>query len=361
MTGIVHDRPLLSIQYLRGIAACMVVSFHAFVQLAKFGIPTPYSVSVLSSGVDIFFIISGFVMWYTTYGRVVGPIEFYRHRIIRIVPLYWVMTTVMLAVLVVHPSSLQSSRFELPHVISSYLFVPFEHPIRHRLEPLLFPGWTLNYEMFFYLIFGALLLIQKPKLRLAVLCCTFTLLVAMQPFVHARELAFYTQSLILEFAAGSVLAFAFMRGAKVSATIAIIAIVAGAFLMLAAFWEAFPLPAGVTRGIPAFLIVGGAIYLERSKGARGLFIPRLLGDASYSTYLVHPIPQSAMTQAMAHIVSAPGPLWCSIIVVSETLISVGVGILSYFYVERPLLTILRPKRNRGAASLDAAAIMESRK
>ena len=90
-------------------------------------------------GVDIFFVISGFVMWGVTAGRERGSWLFFSNRLKRIVPLYWIVTTVMLAILLAKPA-LVNSRFEVGHVVTSYLFIPWRHPVKGEVPAAADPG-----------------------------------------------------------------------------------------------------------------------------------------------------------------------------------------------------------------------------
>ena len=149
-----------SIQYLRAVAAISVALYHVL----HHWLPHDPHVGVLMGGVDIFFVISGFVMWGVTAGREGGSRSFFSNRLKRIVPLYWIVTTVMLAILLAKPA-LVNSRFDVGHVVTSYLFIPRVHPVSGTFYPLLIPGWTLNYEMMFYAIF-ALILFAPMRFRL---------------------------------------------------------------------------------------------------------------------------------------------------------------------------------------------------
>jgi hypothetical protein len=115
-------------------------------------------------------------MWVTTSGRQVGVINFWRRRITRIAPLYWAFTLLMVGLMLVAPTVLQSSRYEGWHVLASFLFLPAQHPVMLSMEPVVIPGWTLNYEIFFYLIFG-LWLLAPERWRLAGNTATIGLLV----------------------------------------------------------------------------------------------------------------------------------------------------------------------------------------
>src|SRR6476620_2791854 len=144
------SRPdIVSIQMLRGIAAMMVVFVHLDVQLRRLNLGSVDS-AWMASGVDIFFVISGFIMWVTTVRRPqITAAEFMRNRIVRIVPLYWAISLFVLATTLLAPSLLHTTVFDAPHVVTSFLFLPWRDPVTGDFWPLLVPGWTLNFEMLF--------------------------------------------------------------------------------------------------------------------------------------------------------------------------------------------------------------------
>lgn len=344
----------LSIQYLRGVAATMVVLFHLGSPLERLGYRGVWPVG-LSAGVDIFFVISGFVMWISTIGRTVTPWQFFRKRIVRIVPLYWLLTTVMLVVMLVLPSALQTSRFSLPHVIASYLFLPMQNPGKGTMEPLLFPGWTLNYEMFFYLIFGTLLLVS-PRLRLLGTALLFGLLVlvgwlAGWPTVSVA--GFYTSPRLLEFVAGMVLAWLVcQRGADrlLAPPVALAGLAAGFAALL---FNPFPSdwPWALSAGLPSALIVACAVSLEGRGRLREWRPAHLLGDASYSIYLTQLISMAAFRFLWSHVMPADLPGQLLLYPLLDLSVAIGVGIACYFLAERPLTAWLtRDRRARLATA-----------
>jgi len=135
---------LISIQYLRGVAALGVVAWHAQGQAGL------VETRVLQAGIEVFFIVSGYVMWLILTERPASPGTFLMKRIARVVPLYWTLTTIIVIMLLVAPGLLQSTRFDAVHVVMSYLFLPWPNPVAEAgLKPLMIPGRTLNYEMFF--------------------------------------------------------------------------------------------------------------------------------------------------------------------------------------------------------------------
>ena len=159
-------------------------------QLARLGYQGHWP-EVFNSRVDIFFVISGFIMWVTTVGRTLSPQEFLYRRLVRIVPLYWLVTAFTVLVMVVAPQAMQSSRFDLAHVVASFAFWPALHPVTGHYAPVLIPGWTLNYEMFFYVVFAACLLL-RPAHRLPAIVLVLTGCIALPLIVPAATGGFYT-------------------------------------------------------------------------------------------------------------------------------------------------------------------------
>jgi exopolysaccharide production protein ExoZ len=331
---------LLSIQYLRGAAALLVVFLHVVGQLNRLGY-NGNSFEVLNVGVDIFFVISGFIMWYTTFNSNVGPSEFLRRRIIRIVPLYWVVTTIYVILLIVRPSVFQSDKFQLSHIIASYLFTPAVHPVLHEMWPVVVPGWTLNYEMFFYLLF-AFSLIFLVRGRALIIVSTLACVVGLQVFdpLEGSIVGFYTSSIILEFAFGVVLAVFYTSGLSIPTAYAVLLGVAGCIsLILAAEVSSLNLPRVLALGVPACLIVACVVFYERAHGVTRIALPVLLGDASYSLYLSHGAVLSAFEQIWRFMAGPhkSEPILLSLFSTTAIILAAVVGIGLYRFVERPML------------------------
>ena len=142
------SRSIQSVQALRALAALLVVFEH--VDMAKVG----------AFGVDIFFVISGFVIAYVS--RTDTPARFMLKRLFRIIPLYWSATVLVFLVACLAPWALKSTTNDLGDLIKSLLFIPYMKD-SGAVQPVLFLGWTLNYEMFFYAIFAVSMVIW-PKM-----------------------------------------------------------------------------------------------------------------------------------------------------------------------------------------------------
>ncbi|MEH6755962.1 MAG: acyltransferase [Parasphingorhabdus sp.] len=300
-----------SIQYLRGLAALMVVLLH----LSTGGFfPQSAATEWLGGGVDIFFVISGFIMVKSTQGKTYSPKQFYVKRIMRIVPLYWLATLV----------TVQASGWTGWHSIASFLFIPMQHPTDAVFLPVLQPGWTLNYEMFFYLIFGASLLLPE-KNRLIWLGAGLALLVMGGIIFQPTGVAgFYLNPIILEFVCGMIIA-------KSRRKMPIIVVPLALFFM--------PLLCGLTDqrffslGLPAMLLVWGIISAEPKMPEIRAF--SLVGDASYAIYLFHPL---VLGTAQIFITGEPGKsIWLVLVVLMAT---IAFGVMAHLFLEKPFSLFL---------------------
>lgn len=332
---------LASIQYLRAVAALLVVLFHVFPQMGRMGYAAGWH-GPLTSGVDIFFVISGFIMWVTTYGRQVSPAGFIYKRIVRIVPLYWVLSSMIVAIMLLAPTALQSARVDLGHIIASYLFIPWPHPVLGTMEPVLVPGWTLNYEMFFYVLFAAALVLA-PGRRLAVTLIALAAVVALgltNP-PPGSPAAFYTQSIILEFALGLMVGAAYTAGWRIPAPAAICLVLLGALAIPGLWAMDDALPRALLFGLPAACIVAGAVSVEAAGLLPRIPFLRLLGDASYSLYLSHGVALSALSQGWRHLGLTALPGSMPLFALASLLASILLGIAVYRLIERPLIALFR--------------------
>ena len=289
---------LIGIQYLRAIAALMVAYFHALLQIPQYTpLLTQYFLGSahLSNGVDLFFVISGFIMVLT--GSRAAPGDFAMRRIIRIVPLYWTLTTALLVLSLSKPDLLRTTVPSVEYFAKSLLFVPYPNPGQNgQLFPLLVPGWSLNLEMFFYAVF-TLVLFLPPSRRVIVAGLIFLGVVWAAPLfdhtAYGREILFFGDFKLFEFLFGMMIAQWYVNGLPRLPAPVWWAITALGFIVL--FWglpflrlspESWP-QVMLENALPAVLIVFAILSLENNLRRHPSRFLAYLGDASYSMYLSH--------------------------------------------------------------------------
>lgn len=314
---------LYGIQYLRAFAALAVVFFHAAER-------SGYAFAIGAAGVDVFFVISGFIMWVIVERRPVSPGRFLQERIRRIVPVYWLATGVMVAGAVagLFPNLVLTAE----HVVASLFFVPVRSPSSDGIWPVLVQGWTLNYEIFFYAIFAACLFLPA-RIRLSALATVFLLLVSLGFAVDSDNPLFvtYTRPIILEFVVGMLIGRLWLAGyvpgrawalALIGAALAGFAVIG---ILTLPFDEA-------SCGPLASALVFGVVALERRGGIAPFKIPALLGAASYSIYLWHTFAISVAAKAGIAFGLPP-----AVIFIGSAGAGLAAGLCAYALIERPLL------------------------
>ncbi|WP_193227710.1 acyltransferase family protein [Aureimonas psammosilenae] len=332
---------ILNVQYLRGIAAMMVVLFHVGDGTGRLGpgavLP---SFGWGQAGVDIFFAISGFIIWTATREGNGGPADFVLKRLIRVAPLYWLLTVLLAGVALVLPGLLSSTVLRGDHLLASLLFVAYPHPTLGALNPLLFVGWTLNYEMAFYALF-ALGLFLPLEHRFKAIAGALLALSSIGILLRPQGIAgFYTDPILMEFACGLAIGAAYTRGIRLPLGVSGLMILVGTLGVVSS--GAHPDPRWLVAGIPAAMIVAGAVFLHRAKGSASLPLLKLLGDASYSIYLTHlftiPVVQVAWKKVGPEAVGSAAIAYMSLAILASAL----VGILCHFALERPLARLCHP-------------------
>lgn len=338
----------LSIQALRAVAALLVVLYHAFELWGLRVEPTAPGVKWTNgaAGVDIFFAISGFVMVISSRRLVEKPgawLEFFWHRVIRIVPLYWLLTTLKILGVVLLPTIILRTSIDFYSVTASYLFLPVVDTAGN-FRPVLPVGWTLTYEFLFYLFFAAALAVRVDVLRIIVPGLGLIAAVALFRTETWPDWTILFNTIVLEFVFGVVLAQWTLRGFRLPRVIA-------ALLVLGGFAAILVVPMGpenlrvLSWGVPAFAVVAGAVSLEPLVGPA---LPRwllVLGDASYSIYLSHGFVLPALMLLIGRLI-APG-LWAEAMTIVLCLVVSSIaGWVVYLAVENPMLRLLRREAAR---------------
>jgi exopolysaccharide production protein ExoZ len=338
-------KTIVPIQILRALAAIAVVFSHFNFDLSRtVGIQTALpDLHYGDAGVDLFFVISGFVMVYATepyFARAGGSSTFFIHRLIRIVPIYWLVTLVYMLMALVVP--VFGKNYSAGSVAASFFFIPYLRP-ENVIQPIVGQGWTLNYEMFFYVIFAFAVVATR---RTAVIVATSVLMIAViAGMVFAplpMVIAFWSDSIILEFAFGMLIANAYRENVRLPKWAGASLIIAGAllFFFMSPRGPADPALRVVSWGIPAALVMAGATLAPFRPTSWPSYALAEAGDASYALYLTHSFPiRAVLYLALAVGIDPARIAWLllAIAVVSAILLS----ILIYSLLERPVTRSFR--------------------
>lgn len=338
---------LLSLQYLRGVAALLVVYFHSLTQLKNAGHENIYLPIIGESGVDLFFVLSGFVMWLTTANRKIGPVEFIVKRIKRIVPIYWILTLVAALLALLFGDLMKSTVFDASHLVKSLFFIPAYNPAPavNGIYPVIIPGWTLNFEFFFYLIFSFSLLLQveKERIRLIsfIIVCCFFLSFCVNSDVAI--ISFYLNDVIIEFLFGVFLAVIFLKSdgvKKIEHKFLIFFILISFFALLYADYIFHSFRA-VFLGVPSVLIIYWLIHYEKSYSVFYSKILKDIGDSSYSIYLTHIFALAFLRVVFQFNGVNLYEIDPIIFVFISLLLSSICGLLFYRFIEKPIINFIR--------------------
>jgi len=344
---------LVQLQYVRGIAALLVVYFHSVLQWRHVDPGSEFALPLFGEiGVDLFFVLSGFVMWLTTADRDMSPVEFYKRRIERIVPLYWVLTVLAAGIAFAFPEHLKSTVFDLPHVLASLFFVPWLNPANtggNLITPVIIPGWTLNYEMYFYLIFGGFLLVSKSVRLWGLLLLFLAVYLGIEMFgLQSVAARFYGNAIVFEFLAGVLIGGLFLRQRTLPQIGALLLLPVATLATVGLdIWKP-EWPRLVSAGLPAALIILCLVSIDFGKIRESRFL-HLLGDASYSLYLTHVFTLVAvriafMAPPLAALANGP------VFLLSCMAASVLVALISYWAFEKPVADYFKKRRMQKRAS-----------
>ena len=340
-----------NIQALRGVAVLFVVLFHLVSIEQKYGGSETILLESFQFGmygVDLFFVISGFVMVAVTRGRFQNKIyalKFIYRRASRIYPTYWFYTILVLIVFFIRPSWVNSSQGNQVDICASFLLLPSQN------LPLLMVGWTLIHEMYFYLIFFLILLLVSERNMPATIISWGISVLFLNVGLKSSSLVMgiVSHPLTIEFIGGCLIALIYYKRNSQAAVCSLI-MIASSVLIASMFGYVYYRT--LTRqiepihwwrvlifGVPAMLMVYCFVNAEK----RGFVLHSSLikvGDASYSIYLSHLLTLSAAGRVWS--VFSTNAVYDNAIMIPVLFcLVIFVGIISYHLVEKPLLELSR--------------------
>lgn len=337
---------------LRGIASLLVVLLHCTANSSE-TLHQAFLGSFFSfggAGVDVFFVLSGFIITYTNFKFIGKPDHFgffIKRRMVRIYPTYWIIISLFLLLQIMLPSFYRTHfSFDIKNILSTYLLFP-GHVMVNGVS------WTLTYEIFFYLLFSLSFFIPAKRwsFYLAMLYAVILIVLAVSGynFEHGNSwLTLITYPMNVEFFMG-VLAAVIIS--EISPKIAMPLIITGStiFLISAIFSNSNYVLANNTFnrvilfGIPSFLIITGIVKYELGNKIKVYAILLLLGEASYSLYLIH-LPVVAATFKILAKFNVGNNMAIHCIIILIVCIVCYASILFYKFVEMPIITKLNSLR-----------------
>jgi exopolysaccharide production protein ExoZ len=347
---------LNSIQMLRAIAALMVVYTHSISEIQNFASGwqqhTAAHTALGTFGVDLFFVISGFIIYHSA-GRLRGGIPsltFLWHRFRRINPLYYL--AVILTVITWTHSLLQHRRPPITRLQALYWTIIL--PVPGDPGRAVFQAWTLSYEWYFYLLFFLLILFRSQRKLLILFPLTAILILAGWLLrSHTGLLTFYTDPILFEFLLGVAIGAATRRWnpGKTAALCLLTPGILLALLLLITGYGNFLDPAAPQTaslryvhaalwGGTAALIITGCIFWEKKDATlfRRAPLLLLLGDASYSIYLFHMLLLALISAFYLRVGFFLNP---DLAIPISAVIVTTFSLLIYKWVELPLLQWLK--------------------
>ncbi len=330
---------LLNVQVLRAYGAFAVAFYHTdFVFNIGLGRP------IGSFGVGIFFVISGFMM------AVIcdtDPRHFLARRIARIVPLYWLLTMALFLFGTVAPGLLGGTSVDAVYLVKSLFFIPY---LNHGTYfPILFLGWSLNYEMYFYILIAMALAISKRNALLLASGWMIAILLILQIWRPKNALMFYGHPIILLFVIGILCYFIYraVPGERILKNQGLLvgSGVAATLVMLVAAITLIGPPNALIVGFTSSVLVLSAVLLDKVGASIRWKFLILLGDASYVMYLIHPYCEQPLNKIAARVF----PL-----LNTKTLVGMPVGlgitivasIVLYRWLDNPLHIFFRKLLSR---------------
>lgn len=304
---------------MRGIAALSVIFAHIGM------------IGKGSFGVDLFFCISGFIMMFVTEKSSDG---FLKKRVLRICPLYYLLTILAFAVAFIIPNLLRDANTELVALLRSFLFIGSAE----NNKIIVGVGWTLCYEMFFYLLFFIALKISH-KYRHIISTVFLTIIVFTGLIIKPSNeyLLFYTRPILLEFALGMfAYKILYWRNSKNINILLPLAII----IYISLFFVRLQIDRLFTAGIPTFVFFILTLKALQDKKIPKFFV--VLGNISYSLYLTHTF---VITSFSRLIMDIDHKVTASSIIASVFAISIAIGVayISWYLVENKLTNWIKTK------------------
>lgn len=336
-----------SIQFLRGFAALAVVVHHTGGYVKRYFEPTLLfedKFSIGFAGVDLFFVISGFIIHFTSKNYLNNPSklkEYLKKRFIRVYPIYWIITTILFISSWLIVEILDKNIFSIgyPNTLIAYIQTYLLLPLHFAINPV---TWTLSYELFFYLCFAILIISKRlwiiPALILAVSFYNIFIDVPEIVEVKLNYFNFIFSGYNFEFMFGFLI-YPLYEKIKLSNIISVILLIISISIIALFGYDIGDYDSYkrvLTFGLPSGLILLSLLNLENNNAISFPKITLTLGDASYALYLIHfpmMLLMNKIPQILGYNFSAIQEVWYSYFIIISMVIS---SIYVHKWIEMPV-------------------------
>jgi peptidoglycan/LPS O-acetylase OafA/YrhL len=316
---------IYNIQVLRAFAAVSIVIVHTLLGIHSYGFQSLNKFNLDDFGVDIFFVISGFIMVFIQNNYKRNSIDFFIQRVKRILPIYWICNFIILLLFLLFPAIFNTLKINFDHFflslffLSQYIFLD---------KPIIIAGWTLEYEMLFYFLFAIFINIKNIKFSYFFIFITITILC----FTGLINLIF------IEFLFGMLIGIIYINSSKVKIfflhNYCYYFLIFGFIILFLPIFNSLELNRLIKYGLPSTLIVLGSIYAKQITNKYAI----LIGNASYSIYLA----QGFCIPAILKFFKIFFPEFNVVIIFFILLIgSVLFGLFIYYFIERNLSLLIK--------------------
>lgn len=345
-----------SIQMLRGIAALLVAFAHLHSVESKMGGSIIFGDWALNGffGVDLFFVISGFIMVFISHNKKYSLKTIHNFiglRLFRIYPLWWLVCGAVFIIYIIRPDLVYQNTINQPNILKSFLLLPQESLPLHAI------GWTLINELYFYFVFSVFLLFKRKYLPyLLFIWGIISYVFAMFFYETERHpvILLILSPMNLEFIFGAFAALFYLEKINLNSKLLISIALVALFLISA---NNMPNPnenfnsqlyRALFYSIPCALLLLGLVNAEKNNFNPPHFLV-FIGNISYSFYLIHVLIFSAIGRIAARF-SSDGiidNLFFSIIAIA---ITIFVSYISYRFFEKPIISFSHSLFNKKAGN-----------
>jgi exopolysaccharide production protein ExoZ len=372
-------RRLVAIEIGRGFAAIFVVLFHFnIIIFSYFGAFPWLGVSFYGghAGVEYFFVLSGFIIYYI-HSRDIGQsnriIDFYKKRIIRIIPMYWLTISIMLTAFILHRSWGEEKSLDISKIVRDYFLIMRPGPL------ILPPSWTLEREALFYIIFGLCILRRNVGVGVFLLWQALTLFFSFFSYCYDTHLNYGLWYFFgihnFGFLVGVCCAWIYLNwpdpsdwlrrlilAAGITLVFAVMFIEAHQSLDSAASQDASREVAGSACYTFSFgMIIYACVWSKQNYSNKLFSLLTLFGASSYVIYLMHEPIASLLLKILASN-ALRGYVEANFAYAMTVIAAIILSIIVHLFVEKPISRYLRkkfiPRPTRAGAKMESAVTID---